>query len=50
LRTDFVPDRVGFGPRKDLIHITGADASGGVNEYGAAVQGTWEAEVERMLA
>jgi phytanoyl-CoA hydroxylase len=45
LRTDYVPDRVGFGPRKDLIHVTGADASGGRGEYGVDVQGAWESEV-----
>jgi ectoine hydroxylase-related dioxygenase (phytanoyl-CoA dioxygenase family) len=48
LRTDFVPDRVGFGPRKDLIHVTGPEASGGLNEYGLMVAGTWEDEVSKL--
>ena len=48
LRTDFVPDRVGFGPRKDLIHITGPEASGGQNEYATPIAGTWEAEVAAL--
>jgi ectoine hydroxylase-related dioxygenase (phytanoyl-CoA dioxygenase family) len=48
LRTDFVPDRVGFGPRKEMIHITGPEASGGLNEYGVKVAGMWETEVEKL--
>jgi len=48
LRTDFVPDRVGFGPRKDLIHITGPEASGGVNEYATPIAGTWDREVAAL--
>lgn len=50
LRTDYVPDRVGFGPRKDLIHVTGPDASGGQNEYGVRVEGTWDDEVARLAS
>jgi phytanoyl-CoA hydroxylase len=49
LRTDYVPERVGFGPRKDLIHVTGPEASGGMNEYGQTIAGTWEDEVARLL-
>jgi ectoine hydroxylase-related dioxygenase (phytanoyl-CoA dioxygenase family) len=49
LRTDYVPDRVGFGPRKDLIHVTGSDATGGFAEYGVAVEGAWEAEVAALV-
>jgi len=48
LRTDYVPDRVGSGPRKDLIHVTGPDSTGGMNEYGAQIAGTWEEEVEKL--
>jgi hypothetical protein len=44
-----VPDRVGFGPRKELIHVTGPEASGGLNEYGVPVAGTWEAEVSKLM-
>jgi ectoine hydroxylase len=50
LRTDFVPDRVGFGPRKDLIHVTGPDATGGLNEYGLSISGTWDDEVQKLAA
>lgn len=49
LRTDFVPDRVGFGPRKELIQVTGPKASGGLNEYGVTVAGTWEEEVTKLV-
>jgi ectoine hydroxylase-related dioxygenase (phytanoyl-CoA dioxygenase family) len=49
LCTDFVPDRVGFGPRKELIHVTGSEASGGFNEYGVKVEGTWVDEVAKLL-
>jgi phytanoyl-CoA hydroxylase len=48
LRTDFVPPQATGGPRKDLIHVTGPDASGGLNEYGATVSGTWTDEVARL--
>jgi ectoine hydroxylase-related dioxygenase (phytanoyl-CoA dioxygenase family) len=30
--------------------LTGPKASGGVNEYGTKVRGTWESEVEKALA
>jgi ectoine hydroxylase-related dioxygenase (phytanoyl-CoA dioxygenase family) len=30
--------------------VTGPEATGGVAEYGERVEGTWDAEVERMLA
>ncbi len=48
LRTDFIPDRVSSGPRKELIHITGPEASGGLIEYGTMIAGTWEAEVAKL--
>lgn len=48
LRTDYVPERATAGPRKDLIHVTGPEASGGLNEYGVTVAGTWEQEVARL--
>ncbi len=48
LRTDFVPERATSGPRKDLIHVTGPEASGGLSEYGVTVAGTWEDEVARL--
>ncbi len=48
LRTDFVPATPTGGPRKDLIHVTGPEASGGLNEYGERIAGTWDAEVARL--
>jgi ectoine hydroxylase-related dioxygenase (phytanoyl-CoA dioxygenase family) len=38
----------GFEPGK-RPYLTGPDASGGQNEYGVQVGGTWEQEVERVL-
>jgi ectoine hydroxylase-related dioxygenase (phytanoyl-CoA dioxygenase family) len=38
----------GFEPGK-RPYLTGPEASGGQNEYGARVAGTWEQEVERVL-
>ena len=29
--------------------LTGPDATGGLREYGLRVEGTWNAEVERVL-
>lgn len=49
LRTDYIPDRIGSGPRKDQIHVTGPEASGGLNEYGVTVADTWEQEVAQLL-
>ncbi len=39
----------GFAREKRPI-LTGAEATGGVREYGVQIAGTWEAEVERVLA
>jgi hypothetical protein len=47
LRIDYVPTQASGGPCKDLIHVTGPEASGGVNEYSAAVN--WDHEVEALL-
>ncbi len=51
LRTDYIPpsDKP-YDPRWQMIHITGPEASGGLNEYGMAVAGTWSAEVNGALA
>jgi ectoine hydroxylase-related dioxygenase (phytanoyl-CoA dioxygenase family) len=38
----------GFEPGK-RPYLTGPNASGGENEYGTRVGGTWEQEVERVL-
>lgn len=47
LRTDFIPQaRLTDG----LVHITGPDASGGEAEYGQRIAGTWQAEVQKLLA
>lgn len=48
LRTDHIPNRVSTGPRKDQIHITGPEASDGLNEYGTRIAGTWEDEVSAL--
>lgn len=50
LRTDHIPNRVSTGPRKDQIHITGPEASGGLDEYGTEIAGTWEDEVGRLAS
>jgi ectoine hydroxylase-related dioxygenase (phytanoyl-CoA dioxygenase family) len=39
------PNRSGYFP-----HLTGPKASGGLNEYGVKVAGTWEAELDRALS
>lgn len=39
----------GFVPEKRAV-MTGPDATGGKREYGVRIAGTWEAEVERVLA
>ncbi len=49
LRTDFVPPSKDFGLRKDLIHVTGPDASDGANEYGFRVAGTWDEQVSKLI-
>jgi phytanoyl-CoA hydroxylase len=46
LRTDFIPNANRFKP----IHVTGPEASGGRNEYGVPVAGTWDEEVRKVLA
>ncbi len=48
LRTDYAPPAKDFGLRKDLIHIAGPEASGGLNEYGVRVEGTWDDEVAKL--
>jgi ectoine hydroxylase-related dioxygenase (phytanoyl-CoA dioxygenase family) len=50
LRTDFAqPELVEIG-RDTRPDITGPQASGGLNEYGTVVAGTWDAEVEQALS
>jgi ectoine hydroxylase-related dioxygenase (phytanoyl-CoA dioxygenase family) len=47
LRTDFIP-----GGRwvPTTPHLAGPDATGGLQEFGRTIAGTWDAEVERALA
>jgi ectoine hydroxylase-related dioxygenase (phytanoyl-CoA dioxygenase family) len=46
LRTDYVPAEARF----QRTHLCGSQATGGEKEYGVRVEGTWEREVERVLA
>ena len=47
LHTDFIPEsRSGSSIP---THLTGPGASGGLNEYGSRIEGTWETEVDRVL-
>lgn len=46
LRTDYIPDD---DKRWNPIHVTGADASGGLNEYGTQIAGTWVDEVSKLV-
>ena len=50
LRTDFIPDHVlqGSKPRR-YAHVTGPDATEGLQEYGTTIAGTWDDEVDRLL-
>lgn len=51
LRTDYIPaDYVKPKDRKwSLVHVTGPESTGGVEEYGVKIEGTWEDEVRRLL-
>jgi len=51
LRTDFIPDHVldDSKPRR-YAHITGPRATGGVEEYGSSIAGTWDNQVDRVLS
>jgi ectoine hydroxylase-related dioxygenase (phytanoyl-CoA dioxygenase family) len=46
LRTDFIPEEARF----QRTHLCGPETTGGEKEYGVKVEGTWEREVERVLA
>ncbi len=46
LRTDYIPPEVRFL----RTHLAGPEATGGEKEYGVKVAGTWEHEIERVLA
>jgi ectoine hydroxylase len=47
VRTDYIPD--GSNHFKDIVHIAGPAASGGQNEYGLQIDGTWQEEVTRLI-
>lgn len=51
LRTDYIPEH--YGKPQDrkwgLVHVTGPEATGGVEEYGVKIEGTWDDEVRRLL-
>lgn len=47
LRTDYIPPQ---GMNRHIAHLTGPLATGGGKEYGTQIEGTWEAEVDRLLA
>lgn len=46
LNTEHVPENY----RWKMIHVTGPQASGGVNEYGIQIAGAWDAEVKKLIA
>lgn len=46
LRSDYIPAGNHWNP----IHVTGPLATGGMNEYGVQVAGSWEDEVRKALA
>jgi phytanoyl-CoA hydroxylase len=51
LNTDYAPVThpiPKFFP-KDLVHLTGAKATGGEQEFGVRVAGTWEDEVKKLV-
>lgn len=50
LRTDYAAPALIEPDRQARPHLTGTEASGGWREYGVAVAGTWDREVERVLA
>ncbi len=46
LRADFVPPDNHWKP----VHLVGPEETGGEREYGKRVEGTWDAQVDRMLS
>jgi phytanoyl-CoA hydroxylase len=44
------PDTLEIGVEGGLPYVTGPNATGGLREYGVQVDGTWENEVDRVLA
>lgn len=50
LRADYAHSELIAPDRDYRPYLTGPLATGGLKEYGVRVEGTWEAEVERVLA
>jgi len=50
LRTDYAQGDLVAPDRDYRPHLTGPEATGGEREYGIRVVGTWDREVERVLA
>ena len=46
LRTDYIPAEAHFL----RTHLSGPETTGGEKEYGVQVAGTWDREVDRILA
>lgn len=49
LRTDYIPEHYDERQRSYLVHITGPAATGGLQEYGVEVAGTWADEVRQLI-
>ena len=47
LRQDYIPE--GAQQMHRLPVVTGPDATGGEREYGQRIEGTWDAEVDRLI-
>jgi ectoine hydroxylase-related dioxygenase (phytanoyl-CoA dioxygenase family) len=50
LHTDYAQPGLVEANRTTRPYLTGPEATGGLREYGVKVEGTWEQEVERVLA
>ncbi len=50
LRADYAPEELVHPNRRERPFINGPDYSGGEHEYGFSLEGSWEEEVERVLA
>ena len=50
LHTDYAEPQLVEENRTTRPYLTGREATGGVKEYGVKIVGTWEQEVERVLA
>ena len=50
LHTDYAEPQLVEDNRTTRPYLTGIEATGGFREYGVKIEGTWEQEVERVLA